>query len=429
MESRRYTVLSLFSGGMGLDLGLKQTGQFQLLACVEVAPSFGETIRRNRDAGRIGSPALNVYQQDVAELDPVQVMADLRLAPGELDLVAGGPPCQAFSVFGKRRGLADRRGQLIFEFLRFIEALRPRVFLMENVRGLLSMTTDDSTRKGSLFEMVQGRFDALGYRSDCFVVNAVNYGAPQVRERILMIGNRYGATADFPQPTHSDRPGDHLSPFATLGDAIRGKPDPDPTIMQFSERKQKYLAMVPPGGNWRTLPVEIQRESMGKTFYLKGGRSAYWRKLSYEFPCPTVITMPNHAGTSMCHPEFLRPLTVGECIEFKGSQRNGRSAALRARNTSRSVTPSPSSSDEWRGRPSCACWNRLPWLIGRTRNQANRAEWSRSDLTYGQDGGGRTAKSSKRVLILSVRRGNHAGTMGRPSSTTCPEGAKGNDAP
>ena len=166
--------------------------------------------------------------------------------------------------------------------------------------------------------MVQGRFDALGYRSDCFVVNAVNYGAPQVRERILMIGNRYGATADFPQPTHSDRPGDHLSPFATLGDAIRGKPDPDPTIMQFSERKQKYLAMVPPGGNWRTLPVEIQRESMGKTFYLKGGRSAYWRKLSYEFPCPTVITMPNHAGTSMCHPEFLRPLTVGECARVQG---------------------------------------------------------------------------------------------------------------
>ncbi|MHB8389237.1 MAG: DNA cytosine methyltransferase [Acidobacteriaceae bacterium] len=82
--------------------------------------------------------------------------------------------------------------------------------------------------------------------------------------------------------------------------------------MNFSPRKLKYLSMVPPGGNWRSLPIEIQKESMGKSWYLKGGRSAYWRKLSMDFPCPTVVTMPNHAGTSMCHPTELRALTVGE---------------------------------------------------------------------------------------------------------------------
>jgi DNA (cytosine-5)-methyltransferase 1 len=313
VRKRYFTVLSLFSGGMGLDIGLDKTGRFKHLACVEKVPAFCETIRRNRDAGRLGNRDLKVYQQDIAEMQPAQIMRDLQLVPGDLDLLVGGPPCQAFSVFGKRRGLADQRGQLILEFLRFVEVLQPRAFLMENMRGLLSMTTADSKRKGSLFEMVQKGFDSIGYRSDCFVVNAVNYGAPQIRERILMIGNRGIAVADFPSPMHSDRPDDHLAPFRTLGDAICGKPDPDPSVMQFSVRKQKYLAMVPAGGNWRSLPVEIQKESMGKTFYLKGGRSAYWRKLSYEFPCPTVITMPNHAGTSMCHPEFLRPLTVGEC--------------------------------------------------------------------------------------------------------------------
>jgi DNA (cytosine-5)-methyltransferase 1 len=83
-------------------------------------------------------------------------------------------------------------------------------------------------------------------------------------------------------------------------------------MMNFSPRKLKYLAMVPPGGNWRNLSEDVQKESMGKSWYLKGGRSAYWRKLSFDFPSPTVVTMPNHAGTSMCHPTELRALTVGE---------------------------------------------------------------------------------------------------------------------
>lgn len=318
VSKREFTVLSLFSGGMGLDIGLEKTGQFRLLACVEKVPAFCETIRRNRDAGRLSSRDLRVYEANLSELDPFEVMSDLNLEPGSLDLIVGGPPCQAFSVFGKRRGLADGRGKLILEYIRFVEAFRPRVFVMENVRGLLSMTTEENKRKGSLSRMVQDRFDSLGYRTDCFLVNSVNYGAPQIRERIFLVGNRHNLLADFPLPTHSDRPEDNLLPFATLGDAIRNKPNPDETIMHFSERKMKYLAMVPPGGNWRSLPLAIQKESMGKSFYLKGGRSAHWRKLSFEFPCPTIMTLPNHAGTSMCHPELLRPLTVGECALVQG---------------------------------------------------------------------------------------------------------------
>jgi DNA (cytosine-5)-methyltransferase 1 len=87
--------------------------------------------------------------------------------------------------------------------------------------------------------------------------------------------------------------------------------------MDFSARKKKYLSMVPPGGNWRSLPVEIQKESMGKSWYLKGGRSATWRRLDWNFPSPTVVTMPNHASTSMCHPEEVRALTVGECAAIQ----------------------------------------------------------------------------------------------------------------
>jgi DNA (cytosine-5)-methyltransferase 1 len=82
--------------------------------------------------------------------------------------------------------------------------------------------------------------------------------------------------------------------------------------MDFSPRKKKYLSLVPPGGNWRHLPLELQRESMGRAFHAKGGRSGWWRRLSYDLPCPTLVTMPNHAGTALCHPEEVRALTVGE---------------------------------------------------------------------------------------------------------------------
>lgn len=310
--------VSLFSGAMGLDLGLEQQGFFPL-ACNDSDPIAVATIKKNK-------PRLPVLEQDVQQIDRSTLESACGSDLKELPLVAGGPPCQAFSVFGHRRGLNDPRGRVLFDFVRIIDELRPKTFLMENVRGLHSMPlippkmsigvegVDDVDRKrGSLLKTVLRDFEAIGYRVDCFLVNAVNYGAPQIRERLLCIGNRFNRTADFPGPQFSNRPEDGLPPFRTLGEAIGdGFVDPDRDIMNFSARKLAYLAMVPAGGNWRSLPEDVQRESMGKSWHLKGGRSAYWRKLSFAFPSPTVVTMPNHAGTSMCHPTELRALTVGE---------------------------------------------------------------------------------------------------------------------
>ena len=219
---------------------------------------------------------------------------------------------------------------MIFEFVQLVNELRPHVFLMENVRGLLSTPIVDKKsfdpkiinpcvrEKGSLLKLLLQKFNDIGYRVDCFVVNSVNYGAPQIRERVLLIGNRHNVFESFPSPLYSNRSEDNLPPFRTLGDAIGGSfVDSCPEIMNFSERKLKYLSMVPPGGNWRSLPEETQKESMGKSWYLKGGRSAYWRKLSFDFPSPTVVTMPNHAGTSMCHPSELRAISVGEAAAIQ----------------------------------------------------------------------------------------------------------------
>ncbi len=322
--NRRY--ISLFSGGMGLDIGLESAG-FETATCVENDKEAVRTIRHNK-------PELPVFDYSIEEVSGDELLVASNMVGKEVPLVVGGPPCQAFSVFGNRLGIKDARGQLVFEFIRIVKETKPATFLMENVRGLLSMSiapnkkelkADDTIpahffEKGSLMNQIFSEFNALGYHVDCFVVNSANYGAPQIRERVLLIGNRYGYKADFPKPQFSNRQEDNLPPFRTLGDAIdpnKGFVDSDPSVMNFSERKLKYLSMVPEGGNWRSLPEDIQKESMGKSWYLKGGRSAYWRKLSYSFPSPTVVTMPNHAGTSMCHPKELRAITVGEAAAIQ----------------------------------------------------------------------------------------------------------------
>lgn len=298
--------VSLFSGAMGLDLGLEKAG-FETCICVENDRAAVETIRRNR-------PHLPLLAEDVRRVSARSIFDET--GKSDFDAVVGGPPCQAFSVFGNRGGLKDDRGAVIQDYVRLVNEIRPKVFLMENVRGLLSIKLDGDEKyshKGGLFLWLQDQFRKAGYRTDTFVVNSANYGAPQIRERIFVFGTRFDVKADFPKPEFSNRPEDGLPPFKTLGDAIGdGFIDPDTDCMNFSERKLKYLKLVPPGGNWRHLPEEIQKESMGKSWYLKGGRSAYWRKLSFDYPSPALTTMPNHAGTSMCHPTELRALTCGE---------------------------------------------------------------------------------------------------------------------
>jgi DNA (cytosine-5)-methyltransferase 1 len=330
-------VVSLFSGAGGLDVGLDQTGKFDLLACLELERQFCETLRVNRDAGRFASRDTHIIEADLSTYDPVELLNLLGMKPGELDVLVGGPPCQAFSTAGRRGTMSDPRGTLIFNYLRFVEAFKPRYFVMENVRGLLSagvrhrpiaerpdkggapLTVDE--RPGSVVETWLedlAEIDNGAYRVDVFEVNAVNYGAPQLRERVLFIGTREGHLIDFPQPTHgpTDECPDRL-PFTSLGAVLDGFHEDAPVVMDFSPRKKKYLSLIPPGGNWRMLPPEIAEESMGRAYFAKGGRSGWWRRLSWDLPCPTITTLPNHASTSMCHPFEVRALTVGECARIQ----------------------------------------------------------------------------------------------------------------
>ena len=328
-QSAQYRTISLFSGAMGFDLGLEATGRFKILACIEREPSFCSTIRRNRDEGRLAED-LRVYEGDICGISPKQVMKDCGLKPGQLDVLVGGPPCQSYSTAGRRGTLQDPRGTMIWQFLKFVDVLQPRFFLMENVRGFMSAALrhrpiaerppksgtplSEEEEPGSVLRLFARDLQECGgasYHMDCFEVNAVNYGAPQLRERVIFVGNRYNKKVDFPDPTHGHRD-PKLKPWGTLRHAIGGLDDPGDIILDFSPRKKRYLSLVPEGSNWRGLPERIQKESMGRAWHAKGGRSGWWRRLSYDLPCPTLVTMPNHASTSLCHPTEVRALSLKE---------------------------------------------------------------------------------------------------------------------
>jgi DNA (cytosine-5)-methyltransferase 1 len=251
---------------MGFDLGFESTGRFELLACVEKEPSFCETIRVNRDAGRLPKD-LRIYEGDICDISPEQALEDCGLKPGELDLLVGGPPCQSYSTAGKRGTILDPRGMLIWQFLRFVEALQPKFFVTEIVRGLVSAAlkhrpiAERPERGGKslakeeepgsvvrLFAHDLQKCGSAAYHMDCFEVNAVNYGAPQLRERVIFIGNRFNKRVVFPDPTHGHSEPD-LDSWSTLRDANGGLNDPGDVIMDFSPRKKRYLSMVPEGSS------------------------------------------------------------------------------------------------------------------------------------------------------------------------------------
>jgi DNA (cytosine-5)-methyltransferase 1 len=311
-----HLTVSLFTGACGLDVGLGATRRFELLAAVEQDPAACATIRVAHAAARFGGSGFRLYEADVAALEPNRVLTGLGLRPGELDLLCGGPPCQATSSAGRRGGTADRRGLLLWQFLYWAEVLRPKAFLIENVHGLLSAPLRPGAAVGSLLREFL-RDVPRPYRIDAFVVEACDHGAPQYRTRVILVGNRLGRPAVFPPATHGP-PGSRLPPHRTLADALTGLVDPDPIVLPFSEAKRRVLAQVPPGGNWRDLPPEVAREALGAAYHRKGGRTGWFRRLAWDRPCPTVLTLPNHASTSLCHPTEDRPLSVRECAAVQG---------------------------------------------------------------------------------------------------------------
>ncbi|WP_158279373.1 DNA cytosine methyltransferase [Azospirillum humicireducens] len=315
------TCVSAFSGGMGLDLGLERAG-FKVLFAADNFPAAVDTINANR-------PHLPVYSGNVEALNKAIIQGMTGASLHDLDLLAGGPPCQSFSTAGKRLGAScEENGHLVFEFLRLVNELRPKAFLMENVKGILSASLEwrqlpyNNNGKridklhGSLLRAFLRKAEEIGYSVSYAELNAADYGVPQSRPRIFFIGYKDGTQPTFPAPTHSKTGDLLLPPWEKIGSVLTDLPETS-YCAKFSERKVKYLRLIPAGGNWRDLPVHLQQESMGKAFYAKGGRTGYWRRLSFEETAPTILTEPQNASTSLCHPTENRPISVRECARIQ----------------------------------------------------------------------------------------------------------------
>lgn len=312
-------VISLFSGAMGLDLGLERAG-FRVAVALECNPFAVATIRANR-------PDLPVIDRPIEQVTTDEVLHAAGLKAGDPVIVAGGPSCQVFSTAGARGSLGDPRGELFEHFVRVVHESQPRFFVMENVRGLLSAAARHrplnkrgpghpplapEEELGSAFQVVAEHLRQLGYYTVFDVLNSADFGTPQTRQRLLLLGSRDGEALRMPTPTHARDGEGGRAKWRTLRDAAGNLAEAEPEFYTFCPAKEKFLKQVPEGGNWRDLPEDVRKEALGRAFDSWGGRSGFFRRLAWDRPSPALTTRPDSKATSLCHPTELRPLSVRE---------------------------------------------------------------------------------------------------------------------
>lgn len=315
MNTKTYNAISLFSGAMGLDLGIEKAG-FNVRVCCEMNKHAAATIRKNTN--------IPVIEDDINNISTQQLLDAAKLSKDNVDLVVGGPPCQPFSSAGARRGLADFRGNVIIQYLRVVSDIRPRYFILENVRGLLSAKLNTIPEgyeeynsyvdsKGSVLFFLSQEFKKLGYTLSFALFNAANYGVPQNRERMIIFGAKGNVRIPLPQPTHSEDGSFATQPWVTLGDAIKDLPIPSETeYAPLREKVAQNIHLLKEGENWTNLPKEIAQAVMGKAYDLPGGKTGFMRRLSTQKPSPTLVTSPTMPATLLCHPVEDRALSIKE---------------------------------------------------------------------------------------------------------------------
>lgn len=285
-----FKVIELFAGAGGLAVGMEKAG-IKCVALNEIDKWACQTLRENR-------PNWNVLEGDIKSFDFTEYN-------NKVDIVTGGFPCQAFSYAGKKLGLQDARGTLFYEFARVVKEVNPLICIGENVKGLLSH------EKGKTIEGMISILDEIGYNVvPVQVLKAINYKVPQKRERVILVGVRKDIDLKYEYPKPHNK-------IYNLIDALK-KGDlyncnvPKSTGSKYPEHKKTVLDLVPQKGYWRNLPLDIQKEYMGKSFYLGGGKTGIARRIGWDEPSLTLTCSPAQKQTERCHPEETRPFTVRE---------------------------------------------------------------------------------------------------------------------
>lgn len=336
----RLTAIDLFCGAGGLSEGFRQAG-YHILAGVDLDQAAGRTFTATH-------PEATFFCRRIQDVTVQEILETARLAPGELDVLVGGPPCQGYSVYNHQRGVHDPRAGLFKEYLRLVAGLRPRWLVMENVSGLTSIAN------GGIIREIEDGMSALGYKVNWKILKAEEFGVPQERRRIVFVANRLGLPNAFPQPTH----GENLAPFVTIWDAISDLPalengdkagadryaHPPANPYQKQLRKgvkrltnhsapklapvnEARMRHIPAGGSWRDIPFNLLPEGM-KRAKRSDHTKRYGRPKKTDLSCTILTKCDVHWGAYI-HPVQDRALTVREAarlqsfpdtFEFQGSR-------------------------------------------------------------------------------------------------------------
>lgn len=317
MADSRPTAVSLFSGAGGLDIGLETAG-FRTVVAVECDEDCVATLRRNKER-RVPIPPSGAHcflagtellPKNIEDVDPDEL--SFVRSP---DLVVGGPPCQPFSSSGSMLSVADPRGRLFEHFVRITKVLEPRFVLFENVRGLVT-ACGPKGEPGEALLMVKEAFEQAGYATRFALLNAADYGCPQRRVRCFMIGSRQPPLPDFPEPTHSETPGESLFgamfPWVTLGDFLASQPAPEEAdIVRPTANLAAQLASLPVGMGLRSAGAREATRPGGHWGYRQGTFIA-----DPALPARTVTASASQDWVRIAG--SLRRLTWRECARLQG---------------------------------------------------------------------------------------------------------------
>ncbi len=316
---KKLTAISLYTGVGGLDFGFEAAG-FDTAVAVEMDPVCCRTMRANRPWG--------VIEGNINAISSEQILAAAGLDPGQADVLVGGPPCQPFSksgywATGDARRLKDPRSDTLTAYLRVLRDTRPRVFLLENVKGLGYKGKDEGLRHVLKGIDKVNREAGTRYGYEVQVLNAADYGVPQLRERVFIIGARDGTPFRFPEPTHGpDRTEPHRTAWDAIGDL---PPDPGEPGLVVNGKWGGLLPTIPEGENY------LWHTDRGGGHTLFGWRRRYWTfllKLAKDRPAWTIQAQPGTAtgpfhwrSRRLSALELCRLQTFPEGLSFDGCSR------------------------------------------------------------------------------------------------------------
>lgn len=315
-------IISLFTGCGGMEIGLEAAG-FRTAACIEIDSDCRETLRANRPSWALAEPG------DITKMSADEILRLAKSQSGEVGLVTGGVPCQPFSTMGKGEGIRSDDGNLFRHFLRVVRAARPAGFVFENVRGIM--------KHGDVLKTIRDASADLGYRVSARILNAADYGVPQRRNRLIVLGLREWCGAPvpaFPWRTHDANPDEFVQEYARMGFAIP-RPEPWLTVrccfdsirsdelaggmqMGVSDLMRRRIACIRPGtrDNFKALPDEL-KPNCWKSGKHQGNDT--FGRLDFDSPSVTIRTCGYHPMKGRyLHPDEDRGLNTVELARLQG---------------------------------------------------------------------------------------------------------------